>query len=287
MPKSQKTSEKGAVPVVAIVVAVVVVLAAGGYFVMSKQGGGAPSIPGVPAGLTLNPNCKHNDPDLCKFLNNYKDIKDFKVTSQMSDKKGEKSTGVYEMNGQDKFRMTASAGGKEVMSIVTIGDTTYTKDYTDNKWWKQKANKQTSDIKEEFTKDYDVEDTEDKTTYKKTGMESCGSMQCFKYEVVYGGPEMSYSTEFIYFDDKEYRLRKTRSTDRDGSVTEAEYSYDKVSITEPSPVKEAKEGQLIIPGAGAMSESDKKEIQKMQEEAKKMEQDFGDYSSSSEDTGEE
>lgn len=274
-------NQQGAVPVIAVVVGVVAVVAIGGYLLMNKSGGsGVPSLPGA-ASLTLNPNCKHNDPDLCKFVNNFKEHKEFKATSVTTGKEG-KMEGTYEMQGEDKFHMMSSVGGKEMMNMISIGDITYTKDYSDNKWWKQKASKENSEIKDEYAKDYSSEEVEDKTTYNKEGKEACGDKQCFKYKVV--NPDMGDYTEYIYFDDKEYLLRKTRTEDKEGNVTEATYAYGGVSISAPSPTKEAAEGQVVIPGGGAMpamSESDKQEMQKAMDEAKKAQQEYdaGDYSS--------
>jgi hypothetical protein len=259
--------EKGALPIIVIVVAVVVVAAVGGYLLMNKSGGGGPSVPGVPS-LTLNPNCKENDPDLCKFINGFKEHKEFKINSVTSGKDG-KTDSVYESTGEDNYHMVTSADGKEMMNMIVLGDTTYTKDYSDDKWWKQVASKKTQDLAEDFKKDYseDTTTTEDKTTYKKIGKEACGSMQCFKYQVI--DPANTETTEYIFFDDREYQLRKTSSEDKEGNTSEANYTYGGVKIAVPSPTKDAKEGDIINPMSGAgMSESDKQEMQKAMDSAK-------------------
>jgi hypothetical protein len=88
----------------------------------------------------------------------------------------------------------------------------------------------------------------DKTKYNKLGKEACGSLQCFKYEVINEGEKDS--TQIIWFDDKEYKLRKMRIEAKDGNM-EMEYSYDGISIQVPSPIKEGK-GSSMMPGAGMM-----------------------------------
>jgi hypothetical protein len=173
--------------------------------------------------------------------------------------------------------MVMSEGGKEGYNVITIGDITYTKDYADNKWWKQKQVKE--DIKKEFDFKFDDKDereeVEDKTTYKKLDKESCGDRQCFKYEVI--NPDFADTKEFIFFDDREYLVRKMRTEGKDGEVTESEFTYSGVSVSEPSPTKEAAEGQVIIPGGGtipAISEEDKAAMEEAKKTGEQMKQEL-------------
>jgi len=253
-------------PIAIIIAVVVAALAGGGYFIASKNGS-APALPGGIGGPVLNSNCKHNDPDLCKFLNNWKDIKNYSIKAT-STSKDSNSESIFEISGEDRFHMVNSTNSKEDYNVITIGDTTYTKDYTDNKWWKQKAEK-ISEIKDKF--EFKVEDegekVEDKTTYTSMGKEACSSRQCFKYQVV--SPDMKGVTEYIWFDDKEYLLRKER-TEGSGMVNNSEFSYDKVNVSEPSPTKEAKAGETIIPGGGAIPGFSQEELKQIQEESKKI-----------------
>ena len=46
------------------------------------------------------------------------------------------------------------------------------------------------------------------------------------------------STTYIWFDDRDYLMRKTTTQSPDGSTSEFTFSYDKASVSEPSPVKE-------------------------------------------------
>ena len=266
-------SEKGFAPIA--IIAVVLVVAVAGYFVFSKSGsGGGSSLPGVPAGVTLNPNCKLNDPDLCKFTNNFKEIKDYSVKSTTTAKGQPTTEMLVETQGDNKSHMVMTTDGKEAMNTITIDQTTYTKDYTDNKWWKQVAPKETSQpevMKDETNIKDEITTQEDKTTYKKIGKEACGSMQCFKYQVI--SPDNTDSTEYIYFDDRDYQLRKTRSEGKDGTISEAEYAYSGVNVSVPSPTKDAKPDQMINPySAGAampgVSAQDQADMQKAMDDAK-------------------
>lgn len=272
-------NQKGLAPIAVIALVVIIAVLGGGYYFMSQKGG-VLSLPGLPGGVTLNPNCKYNDPDLCKFLNNWKTLKNYKVVSKVASKTGPVSEVTFQLAGEDRFHMMMSQGGKENWNTIMIGDITYTKDYSDNKWWKQKQSKQKDEVKEKFDFKFEdsIEQTEDKTEYKKDGKEACGSMQCFKYQVII--PGQTDMKETIWFDDREYLLRKMRTEDKEGNITETEFTYQGVSISEPSPTKDAKEDQVILPGGAVMpgiSESDKKELEKYQQESQKMMQQYQNY----------
>lgn len=265
MPILVPRKQSGVAPIAIIVAVVLIAAAAGGYFLINKGGGGI-SIPGAP-GLTLNPNCKYNDPDLCKFINNFKITNSYSARSTITDKSGKKFETTFEGIGEDKSHIVYSENGKENYNVITIGDTTYTKDYTDQKWWKQKQPKAEKQLQENIDLKSEIKKTEetpeDKTTYKKIGVEACGSRQCFKYQVI--DPNNTDTTEYIWFDNSEYLLRKERSESKDGTVTDTEINYSGVNINAPSPTKDAKPDQVILPTGGTvpgMTEEQAKELQK-------------------------
>ncbi len=220
-----------------IIIIAVLVLGGGGYFAYAKISGGSLKIPGL-SSSKFNSNCKYNDPDLCKFINNWKEVKNLTMTS--TDTTGGKTTtAVFKMEGEDNSQIILSEGGKETYNTVILGKTTYTKDYTDNKWFKYTPTATNTNISSEESRiDFDTkaDSAEDKTTYKKIGKEACGSLTCFKYQVI--DPAITDSTEYIYFDSKEYLLRKTRSEANNGNISEATYDYTKFTLPEPSPTKE-------------------------------------------------
>lgn len=262
-------SKQAGLAPIAIIIAVVAIAAVGGYFLLNK---GGVSIPGAP-GLTLNPNCKYNDPDLCKFINNFKITSSYSAKSITTDNAGKKFDSTFEIAGTDKSHIVYAEAGKESFNVITIGDTTYTKDYSDSKWWKQKqpkAEKQLetqSNIKEDIAK---TEAPEDKTTYKKIAMEACGSRQCFKYQII--DPANTDTTDYLWFDNSEYLLRRERNESKDGSVTDTEINYSGISINVPSPTKDAKPDQIILPTGGTlpgMTEQETKDLQKATEDAQK------------------
>ncbi|MDB5186383.1 MAG: hypothetical protein JWL85_906 [Candidatus Saccharibacteria bacterium] len=191
--------------------------------------------------------CDLDDKDLCKFYASWKENKYYKINT-VTTADGKTSNSTYESVGSDRFRMTTS--GEMSYEMITIGTTTYTKDPADGKWWKQtlKAEQQkeysmSDDLKfEEPAKD---KPEAEKTVYKKLGKEACGNLTCFKYQVI--DPARKDQTEHIWFDDKDYQLRRS-TTESASSKSEMTFSYDKININEPSPVKELSANQAVIPG---------------------------------------
>lgn len=254
-----------------LLVLVVVVVLGGGYFMMNKSGKTS-ILPGV-GGLGLNPNCKYNDPDLCKFINKMTSgdfMKNgFSGNTTMTDKSGKKTLSRIESQGE-KMHMVTSVDGKETFNFIKIDDATYMKDYSDGKWLKQVTpkvettpgvgqNTQQSNI-EDFKNMF--KDQEDKITYKKIGKEACGSYNCFKYQVV--NSDRVDTTEYILFDDNAYMMRKTQSVAKDGAVTEFEFDYGPVNISEPSPVKSL---PVVPVGTGSSGTGmNQEELQKLMEQ---------------------
>jgi prepilin-type N-terminal cleavage/methylation domain-containing protein len=268
---SPKPSSVKGFTIVEIVVAVVIlaVIGGGAYLYFARQGMvPTPPLPGLKS-VVLNPNCDYKDPDLCKFMNNFTEQRYYTVTATSTDNKGTKSLSTFKMDGNDKTSMSMSDGQKEAYAFISIGNTTYTKDLTDNQWWKQmiESSKDSDDdwkfdLGDDNLNDNKVDDT---TTYKKIGKEGCEKQTCFKYQSIEkSDPD---TINYLWFDDREYQLRKTETKTKDGSTHLATYSYDKVTIAEPSPIKELKDGQIPTGTYDAsqmgLSEEDQKKFEQL------------------------
>lgn len=270
LPNSQRGIAQ--LPIIIVVIAVVVVIASGYFFINKNKTNPITETVNKVAGL--NPNCEYNDPDLCKFMNNWNNISSYSVKSVMSAPNSPKAESTFEVAGENKVRIVVSEDGKETWQVITIGDTTYTKDLSDNQWWKQVQTKEKEDFSKQF--EFSFEDKHEEgtpsdhphTTYKSLGKEACGTMQCFKYQVI--NPDLETVTEYMWFDDKEYLLRRHMTEDTTAkSTSDTAFSYDKVNIEVPFPVKEAKPDQMIMPGGGTMN-LNTEEMKQMQDEAKQM-----------------
>jgi hypothetical protein len=263
----------GLTPIIIVAIVAVLLAIGGGFYFMSQKNGGSNPLANLTEGnplakVTLNPNCKYNDPELCKFMNNMMVKKDqsIKTVSTMG---GMNMESLYESSGEDKFRMSSKLNGKENSNMISIGETTYTLDYNDNKWWKVTLKKEELDMKIEESDtgkfEFPDEEVEDKTQYKFIAKEACGNKQCFKYEIV--SPEMPEGKQYIWFDDSEYLMRKMRMESKEGTM-ESTYSYDNVNISVPSPIKEAAPGAAMP----TQSEADVKEMMKQYEQQTKQEE---------------
>lgn len=237
------SSQSGFVHFIAIIAAVVVLGAVGwlGWQAFSKNA--ADKTLDVASSQARAECEKENDKDICRFVTNWKTSAKYSMVSTGAD--GSKST--YEIDG-DKTRMVMS--GEFAYEVVSVGKTTYTK--AGDVWYKQTIKDPKDDVTADAKIDFkepanDSNETEskDKTVYKKLAKEPCGNLTCFKYEVV--DSTNTDTKEFIWFDDKDYKLRKSVSESSEGK-TETTFEYDNVSVAIPSPAKELAPNQYIVPG---------------------------------------
>jgi hypothetical protein len=245
-----KDDQRGIAHVVEIVIIAVIVLGVGGFIawrVMDSQKQNA----STGGNQLANVPCDLSDKDLCKFFSSWKASGQYKVTSsQTAD--GKTSTSTYEASDNGKnYRMTMSGEGVPY-EIIGIGDTLYTKDNSDGKWWKQQLPKeQESTVKGNYNYDFEApksdtpEPASQEPTYKKIGKEACGNLTCFKYEVV---DPSSSGKQTLWFDDKDYQLRRAL-IESEGTVSDQIFEYSSVSITAPSPTKDLGSDPLYLPGS--------------------------------------
>jgi outer membrane lipoprotein-sorting protein len=192
--------------------------------------------------------CEESDKNICKYFASMKVQKYYSGNSKTtSDGKTQETT--FQADGLTKFHMTV--GGETPYEIITIDNTTYTK-APNGVWWKQTAKaeetaKLKKDLKVDTQSDTSTSDEPaNKPTYKALGTEACGKLTCYKYQVI--NSTSSNDKSYIWFDTKDYQLRRTLDEMEDGSVSDTTLSYDKVSIKVPSPVKELGANQYLVPG---------------------------------------
>lgn len=245
----KKLDQKGSHVLVVLLVIVVVAAVAGvGYYVFKKQKSSSSSTTSKAAQEAAQ-KCEEEDKNICKFFASWKDSKYYTVDTT-STAAGKTSNMKMEYVAPDRYHIVMS--GELAYETISIGTTTYTK--TDGVWYKQTQKKEDVDkYKSESNTNFEepAKDTapEKKTTYKLIGTEACGNLTCFKYQVI--NPDAKDTTEYMWFDNKDYQLRKT-STESNGEKSESTFSYTKLEIKEPSPVKELGPNQVVIPGQGVV-----------------------------------
>jgi outer membrane lipoprotein-sorting protein len=221
-----------------LVVIVIAGVGGAGYYVWNKQKDSSGSAAQSAAQKVAEAECKKeiDDKDFCKFVSNVNFDEDYKATISTVSPEG---TSVMSMeSSKDDMKVVTTVNGAEVSAFITIGNASYMKNIADNTWTKyvSETTATTDEIADDVTLDIDEEILADNTKYEKVGKEACGSLNCFKYKIT--DTEDATSEQFVWFDDKDYKLRRYTFKNAEGS-SDMVYSYESVNITEPSPIVEA------------------------------------------------
>ena len=249
-----KSIKKGNAGLLVLVIILILIVAglAGAYVLKSFNVGiQLPALPGLPA-MTPRATEKDfafiDDPLIRKHFVAMANVSKFRIKMELTGKGGQQVSEV-ELTGNDvKYSSWEENSGKKSNELISIGDTTYLRDYKDNTWWKQVAKPEatptpgetpTSVQPENFKTTYEENK---KLTYKKLGEEACGSLTCYKYEE--DDPSQPDNTRVFWFDKGQLLLRKeeTGFGEFRGTTT---YEYDNVNVSAPSPTKDVPAGRSI------------------------------------------
>jgi hypothetical protein len=251
MQSSHRARQQG-IAHLGLMLALAIVLGAvgfAGYRVFAGKKPTADTVVGKAARVAAEKACTETDKNVCKFMASWKLQKYYTVKSTMTGE-NENIESIYKADGDKKFHISTT--GSNAFEMISIDKDTYTK-AADGTWWKSTAqSEETKKYADNFTyKDSEEtsnsENPTDKTTYKSLGKEACGNLTCFKYQVL--NSSTPNDKEYIWFDDNDYQLRRNRTEVKDGGTTDSTFSYDKVTISVPSPVKELGPNQYLMPGA--------------------------------------
>lgn len=228
-----------------MVVIIVVVLAAigfAGWKVFSSKNSNnkssASSAPATASNSAVETACNKelNDKVLCKFASHFSLASSYKATITSTDPSGTVSKMEMENDGKDNSStVTKDGSGKETAAYISLNKSSYIKNEADGTWTKYTSSASstttnpTSDIKVD-TNDITNNNT---TSYKSLGTEKCGSLTCYKYQVI--DSTTPDTTQYIWFDNKNYLIQRWSSKDANGT-TDMSFSYQSVNITVPSPV---------------------------------------------------
>lgn len=217
-----------------------VVVIGGGVWLATKDNNGGGTTTKTSVNQEVKDKCKTEvgDETFCKFAGAFGAAEAFKVTANTT---GPEGNSVLEMqsDSKDNVQMIVKQNDQEQANIVLYNGTTYSKDYTDGKWFKYGSSDttkpQVTDLKKEFAKGDFKADNGQKIDYVAAGTEKCDNLTCYKYQVK--DPTVPTQEGFIWFDTKDYLLR--RLTIKDGQTnTDMMVTYTSVNISEPSPTKE-------------------------------------------------
>lgn len=223
----------------------------------SETGGIISKITNPSGKATENDFANIQDPLLRKFYVVQSNITKIRTKMPVGDMPG--AVMVYELEmtggisgGKSNGSVWREQNGKKSSEYITIGDTTYVRDYSDNKWWTQtkkpepvqKDTTQNAPVKQEFEIIANQPTPDPSIVPQKIGQEPCPnitSLTCYKYSEsnTFAG---STSKTIFWFDDKDYLRRKEMQEDGTGW---SEYEYDNINIQAPSPTKEVPAGKDI------------------------------------------
>jgi outer membrane lipoprotein-sorting protein len=186
------------------------------------------------------------DKDLCKFASRSSfDLNSFAYQADMSstDKDGKKSEIISQVDGKNNTSMVTKENGAEVYSSVLLNNVMYTKSAGETTWVKfPQSSGSDSSQDQSATPANEVKfDTKDFTgennniTYKALGKEKCGSLTCFKYQVI--DKEQPNDEVTMWFDTKDYMIQRYSFKTSDDS-SDIKFTYKNIKISEPSPVKD-------------------------------------------------
>lgn len=183
-----------------------------------------------------------NDKQFCKFAGVFANATNYRVSLNATDPSA--GSVIYELayDSNNNISMVVKQNGQELGNVVVYGGVTYSKDYTDGKWFKYAAGDknapQALDLKKEFLKSDFKNDSGQKLTYKNLGTEKCGELTCYKYQET--DPQKTTETTYLLFDTKDYLLRSININDsKDKTSSKTTITYGSVVIALPSPTKDA------------------------------------------------
>lgn len=244
-----KNDKRGSVLIIVLAVVGIVGVAGVGFMLYQNKDSNNNGVTTQIKNKFANIKCEYSDKDLCKFFAGYKERNSYKVNMTTTSSEGGNIQSEIQVENQDRMhsKMTGGAYGFET---VMIGKDYYTK--AGDVWYKQtlddtkyEAKKSETEGGVESFKEPIKDGVNEGMSYKKAGKEACGNLQCFKYQVI--SVENTGSTHYIWFDTKDYLLRKMAVEQADGKM-EMEFEYTAVRVETPSPVKELAPNQQMIPG---------------------------------------
>lgn len=252
--KTISKDQRGIANVAIVLIILVLVIAGAGYYFVSKAGKKSTLLK-TEDQKTANEACMKviNDEDQCLFFAANNSSEEENMTIVMTGKQGQETytwTVAYDGKGNSHTKMSGKDMSTE--TIMLNGDS-YIKSGNANSWTKYPKGEDDNDFLSESSTPFDNNDFNfdyNKDRLQSAGKEKCGDLNCFKYTYNDSQSDDGENIDYnwtIWFDDKDYKIRKIAGTGSDGSNFEMVYSYGGVSISEPSPVQAAPDFDNMSP----------------------------------------
>ena len=241
---------------IGLILAVVGVLSLGGLIAWRYLGAQKPAPSSAATSLAqqlATAKCDYDDKDLCKFFVSWKQHDNYRMSSKSVDKKENATTSItYDVQGDKTYSLIKSPAFNS--TTITVGARTTYILAANGTWWKQTLPENEQTTATETVPKVELNDPSEETTdtaapkteYKLVGKEACGKLTCFKYQVL--NPDVSGTTEYIWFDNKDYQLRRSTSESADFS-SDMTFTYDGVVVKVPATYNDLAPNQVLMPGA--------------------------------------
>jgi outer membrane lipoprotein-sorting protein len=176
------------------------------------------------------------DDIFCKFAGAFANISDYSLV-MTSISEGKTTSAKIDLAANGDSSMLVKVDGESSAAIVSYGGNTYVQDSSDQQWIKQAGTNSSlsiPNIKKEFIDSGFKNDNGKTDQYFNKGTETVDGVDCYKYQVV----DSDKPTEqgFMWFSKDTFLLHKISSKTADTDLTMT-FSYSKVNIAQPSPVK--------------------------------------------------
>jgi hypothetical protein len=229
--------------VVALVVVVIVAIGVVGFMVAKNHKSTTNNASSGSTNATSSTNTAENssclssyhDANLCHFASTTPFGKlAYAANIQVTNPQGQVSSVTLSADGKGNTSLTTSSNGQSLDSISLAGNT-YIKEAGSSTWIEYPAGAAGTVAPSNPTANMDVTLGANGITFKSDGTVACGSLTCYKYQVV--DTSQPSSTQYVYFDNSKYLLREWQAVDPTSGTSVMTITYPAVNITAPTPVQ--------------------------------------------------
>jgi outer membrane lipoprotein-sorting protein len=188
-----------------------------------------------------------NDANLCKFATNVSKLDSTAYSLVMTSSDGNGSSSLSIKNdGVGGTEGSIKSGGLNY-DIIAVPKYTFIKN-EDGSWTRYPADSPDAPPTSNPLSDFKLSENNDytnggKITFQKLGQEACGNLSCFKYNVVDKSDSSNSMNSTVWFDTKNYQLRRMQYKDPSGGGSvDLTITYENVKVTPPANYTDFKAG---------------------------------------------
>lgn len=230
-------NERGFSPVIIVAIIAVVALIGGGafYFLTKEDKKDTGNTPDTSQSINGTESCNQalNDENFCRFVGSWNASASI-TTTITSPAEGSVMT-IQSKGDNSHSTITAANGTKN--EIIILDGVSYMK-LADAESWTKFGDAGSATPTDDYTPniDFSNEETKSNLSVQSLGEEACGELTCYKYQIIDASDPNT--TTIVWFDTEDFKARRMTTQTAEGTA-ELTFSYEEVTITEPSPIVEA------------------------------------------------